>query len=295
MLTRCSPDAFFNVLQQADQDCGFPGVRAQVTYPPSGTINLPTYPPIVNETIPPDYIPEVNYGPPYGILPYCDFNGTGTSTVERLEFIINGTGPSCFGQCAIADAANNFYYNTDPALSRKFQSYNVDEVGSTHLYFDANFTNYLNRTDVKTAIHAPSNVTWESCSFLVRWGMKQSLLDTAPPSYDVVPTLLSNGVKVNIFSGKLDFLLPHLGSELVIQNMTWNGQQGFSNPPTVPLLDQYGQQVGNGREERNLTYYAFDNAGHRVAQDAPAAALSWLKNVVVKCDDDWWWWRSKRA
>jgi len=282
MLTRCSPEQFFDVLEQADQDCGYAAVRAQVTYPPSGPITLPSYPPLTNQSDPPDYNAD-----------YCDFNNGGTNTVERLEFVINGT--ACYGQCDVYDAAYNFYVNTDEALWRNFQAYNIDEVGNSSLYSDQKFLEYLNRADVKIAIHAPSSVTFETCNGTLNFLLKEPTLAVVPPAYNVVPTLLNHGVKVNIFSGKLDYMLPYLGNEVIIQNMTWNGQQGFSNPPTVPLLNQYGQTVGNGREERGLSYYAIENAGHRVAQDAPAAALVWLKEVVVRCDNDWWWWRSRRV
>jgi carboxypeptidase D len=225
----------------------------------------------------------------------CTFNNGGINTAERLQYVINSTGDACFGQCDVYDAAYDFFLNSDPALLRDFQGYNINEHGTSSLYSDEGFVAYLKRSDVKTAIHAPASVAFQTCNFTLNGLLRGPTMEVIPPAYDVVPTLLGNGIKVNIFSGKLDYVLPYLGNEVVIQNMTWNGQQGFSNPPTVPLLNQYGQTVGSGREERGLSYYAIEDAGHRVAQDAPAAALVWLKEVVVRCDDDWWWWRSKRA
>lgn len=89
----------------------------------------------------------------------------------------------------------------------------------------------------------------------------------------------------------LDFLIPHNGQELAIQNMTWAGTQGLTRPPNSDVLrSKSGQKVAQGREERGLSYYTFDDAGHRVAQDAPEAALQWLVKVVVKGPNAAWAW-----
>ena len=67
---------------------------------------------------------------------------------------------------------------------------------------------------------------------------------------------------------------------VAIQNMTWKGLQGFQKKPSTSLVGnaEFGLR---GSEQRGLSYYTFDNAGHRVAQDDPNAALYWLKKVVL--------------
>jgi carboxypeptidase D len=251
----------YNALVQGDADCGFPGNPSGANFKSD-----PDPPP------PPGYIPD-----------HCDFDGNGTDTPERLAYIINYT--ACYGLCDPYDAAYNYYQG-----SRQFQSYNINEKGTTSLYYDDAFVAYLNRADVKTAIHAPAisfnKCNDDLCRILVGPAYRQP-----PPAYSIVPTLLSQGIKVHIFSGMLDFLIPHTGQDLVIQNMTWGGAQGFAHPPTNDILhDLLGRKVGAGRTERGLSYYTFDNAGHRVAQDAPGAALEWLQKVVIGGPMMPWWW-----
>ncbi|KFY88686.1 hypothetical protein V500_06195 [Pseudogymnoascus sp. VKM F-4518 (FW-2643)] len=268
----------YDVLEKGDKDCGFRAVRDQITYPPSGPIHIPGNPSGANfkrnpPPPPPGYDPE-----------HCDFEG-GTNTPERLAYIMNYT--TCYGVCDPFDAAYNYYYN-----SRDFQPYNVNEHGHTDLYSDDAYIAYLNRADVQAAIHAPSiqfNNCNEALNINLATGDKKN--HPEPAAYTIVPNLISQGVKVHIFNGVLDFIIPHQGQELVLQNMTWGGSQGFSRPPTSDTLRRTtGIFAGWGREERGLSYYTFQQAGHRVAQDEPEGALQWLVKVVVKGPNaDWAW------
>jgi dihydrodipicolinate synthase/N-acetylneuraminate lyase len=59
------------------------------------------------------------------------------------------------------------------------------------------------------------------------------LLDSQPahlPVYSILPTLAtSHNISLHIYSGEYDMLLNYCGTELVLQNMTWTGAQGFSS------------------------------------------------------------------
>jgi len=101
------------------------------------------------------------------------------------------------------------------------------------------------------------------------------------PSYAIIPSLLGGGVETHIYTGTLDFVVIPLGHELTIQNMTWNGMQGFQNPPTKVFYDSQGNPAGTYNCERGLSYHKFTGAGHRVPYDVQSAAYSWVKNVVL--------------
>jgi carboxypeptidase D len=82
---------------------------------------------------------------------------------------------------------------------------------------------------------------------------------------------------VVIGSGNLDFLLPTNGTLFAIQNMTWNGQQGFQEYPgkrfLVPRDGNAGAtNVGSWGSERGLTFYQVQLAGHMLPGQAPGAA-----------------------
>ncbi|KFZ07166.1 hypothetical protein V501_06711 [Pseudogymnoascus sp. VKM F-4519 (FW-2642)] len=273
----------YDVLKKGDKDCGFPGVRAQIKYPPSGPIHIPGNPSGANFKrdipVPPGYIPD-----------NCDFDGGGTDTPERLAYIINHTGDDCYGVCDPYDAAYNYY--ASPSLNRDFVAYNINEQSYAGLYYDSSYIAYLNRADIQAAIHAP-RLDYSYCNGVLSRALTTNDRAThpQPPAYNIVPNLISQGVKVHIFNGILDYVIPHIGQELVLQNTTWGGSQGFSRPPTSDVLrNSKGQQVSQGREERGMSYYTFQNAGHRVAQDDPEGSLQWLIKVVVKGPNAAWAW-----
>ena len=55
--------------------------------------------------------------------------------------------------------------------------------------------------------------------------------DTSPPSaIGALPTVIERTNNVIIAHGMLDYLLLANGTLMTIQNMTWHGHQGFSQP-----------------------------------------------------------------
>lgn len=115
-----------------------------------------------------------------------------------------------------------------------------------------------------------------------------------PSSYGALPSVIERTNNVIVGNGELDFLIMSNGTLAVLNNMTWNGQQGFSaspwsdrlyvpyNPTIGPALDEsYSQSnipavsvgyVGGGgyygttHTERGLTFTTVDLAGHEVPQ-----------------------------
>ncbi|KAK5690117.1 hypothetical protein LTR17_026043 [Elasticomyces elasticus] len=83
---------------------------------------------------------------------------------------------------------------------------------------------YFNRTDVQKPINAPT-AEWEEYS----GGVLDT--DTLPPSgLSVPPRVIEKNNRTIIAHGMLDFILLVNDTILMIQNMTWNGAQGFSTP-----------------------------------------------------------------
>ena len=91
--------------------------------------------------------------------------------------------------------------------------------------------------------------------------------------------------------GALDMVLIANGTLLTLNNLTWNGKQGFSQPPTepfyVPYHDDpiYGSVAGAGVfggyvTERGLTFVAIVLSGHEVPEYQPAAAYRHLEFLL---------------
>lgn len=144
---------------------------------------------------------------------------------------------------------------------------------------------YLNRADVKRAINAPANTTWEFCSSTPVFVNNTDLtLNSGPGSQPVLPRIIEATSNVLIGHGSRDFVLIADGTLLTIQNLTWSGQLGFQTRPSAPLFIPYHSNddtpnvagagiVGTSHSERGLTYFGVAPSGHFLAQDQPAVAF----------------------
>ena len=149
--------------------------------------------------------------------------------------------------------------------------------------------NFFNRSDVQAAINAPVGTNWQQCTSTNVFGGasdNQSLSDTSlGPSQDgVLQRVIEYTNNTIIGVGALDFLLPTNGTLFALQNMTWNGKQGFQAYPNKHLLYapdhmeyNLGAQAGAGDlgwwgKERGLTFYQVQLSGHELPGYAPGAA-----------------------
>lgn len=193
----------------------------------------------------------------------------------------------CYGPCATFSTAADYLQMTKPC----FNLYNIR--------YDCNidnpiphFTAYLNRADVQAALHIhpePSNAKsmnhthrFEQCNSTILDTLSPSHNHPTPPAYHILPDLLTNHkLPVHVYQGKLDMLINHIGVELVLQNMTWNGMQGFQQRPHLEFRGEDGKVAGIWAEERGLSYHLFNEAGHVLPRDLPAEMLSYVRDVVV--------------
>jgi carboxypeptidase D len=251
-------------------------VLSQLTYPPQGKIRIPGNPEDDN------YKRDV--APPGYDAIKCDFTN-GTQTPAQVAYIIDGTSLSdgCYGNCASFEAAYNYFAD---APGRCFNAYNIDVDCNSALYSDDAFVAYLNLAAVKATIHVPADFTYMQCSTAIFAALSTHAQRSVPPAYFIIPALLAAGIRVNIWSGSVDYLLNPLGTELAIQNMTWNGAQGFHKRPRRKFYDHEGHHAGVYEVERGLGYHLFHGAGHRTAQDVPSAAFAFVHRAVVRDRED---------
>lgn len=138
---------------------------------------------------------------------------------------------------------------------------------------------YFNRTDVQKAIHAPPT-DYSVCGGDAIFPHGDGSL---PSALGPLPSVIERTNNTVIAHGWLDFLLFTNGTLATIQNMTWNGQQGFQSPPLEPLFVPYHAglaELANGNvevpftqvagagylgtvhTERGLTFVAVEGSGH---------------------------------
>ncbi|GAP84604.1 putative serine-type carboxypeptidase protein [Rosellinia necatrix] len=176
-------------------------------------------------------------------------------------------------------------------------SFGYSPAGSGPVYFD--------REDVKRAIHADTNHTWEECSSIDVFVNNTDTSD--PSSWRVLPHVIDATKNVIIGHGTLDMILLPNGTLLTIQNMTWGGQLGFQSPPIEPFFvpfhkdstpgDIYAETdalalgsiaaagvMGAAHTERGLTYVGINLSGHMVPQYTPSAAFRHLEFLLGRID-----------
>jgi len=97
--------------------------------------------------------------------------------------------------------------------------------------------------------------------------------------------------KTIIAHGNLDYILLFNGTLMMIQNMTWNGAQGFHSYPSAPFFVPYhidyslstlagAGRMGTTHTERGLTWVETWLSGHMVPQYAPSAAYRQLEFML---------------
>jgi len=160
---------------------------------------------------------------------------------------------------------------------------------------------YFNRTDVKMALHADPNVNWLQCSDINVFGNgnDSSFANDAslPPAKNGVLKRVVEALNNTIIgSGDLDMVLPTNGTLFALQNMTWNGGQGFSKYPSNPLvIPAYIESTpfsvggdttqGYWTKERGVTFYSVRLAGHQVPGYAQTVGFRQLQILLGHIKD----------
>ncbi|KAK7473020.1 hypothetical protein VKT23_001124 [Stygiomarasmius scandens] len=138
---------------------------------------------------------------------------------------------------------------------------------------------YFNRTDVQDAIHAP-HIEWSSCAnrnVYAGTGRDQSI----PSMLSIFPNVIEKSERTVVVHGLADFILIAEGTRIAIQNMTWNGAQGFQTPiEDESFTVQNFGVFGNEHTERGLTYVEFFFSGHMTPQFVPWAAFNTISYLV---------------
>ncbi|CZT41294.1 probable carboxypeptidase Y precursor [Rhynchosporium secalis] len=148
---------------------------------------------------------------------------------------------------------------------------------------------YFDRTDVQKAINAPVG-RWKECS--------DGVLETDNsdwPIYSVLPSVIERTKRTVIGQGALDFMIMTNGTLLAIQNMTWNGAQGFQEKPKSPMYVPFHHEssqstlagsgvMGTTHTERGLTWASVNLAGHMIPQHAPSAAYRHLEFLLGRVE-----------
>ncbi|KAA8896541.1 pheromone-processing carboxypeptidase kex1 [Sphaerosporella brunnea] len=143
-------------------------------------------------------------------------------------------------------------------------------------------TPYLRRKDVTEALHInpDKKAGWTECAGAVSSAFRAR---NSKPSVTLLANILEK-VPVLLFSGDQDLICNHIGTEELINNLSWNGGKGFELSPGnwAPREDWMfeGKPAGIYQSARNLTYVLFYNASHMVPYDVPHASRDMLDRFM---------------
>ncbi|KAJ5971244.1 Peptidase S10 serine carboxypeptidase [Penicillium vulpinum] len=187
----------------------------------------------------------------------------------------------------------NIYHLTD------FCPFLWDEMGFPSLAGGPN--NYFNQSAVQAALNLPPT------NYAICGGEIFADGDGSVPSaLGPLPGVIERTNNVLIGHGWYDFLLFANGTLATIQNMTWNGAQGFQRPPDEPLFVPYtdeledisngnagspwnydagGGILGTAHTERGLTFSSVYTAGHEIPQYTPGAAYRHLEFLLGRIEN----------
>ncbi|CAL1711151.1 unnamed protein product [Somion occarium] len=240
--------AFYDQLQSISDSCGFTDYLDKfVSYPPTSQLPIPaggTIDPVTRAV---------------GVRSDCRLH----SPIQRAVAVLNPV----FNVYRVSDTFPNLW--SVLGFPRDTQQFT-----------------YFNRTDVQRAIHAP-HIEWQSCTdtsvYINRTTGGAGRDQSIPSTLSVLPNVIEKSVRTVIVHGLADFILTAEGTRIAIQNMTWNGLQGFQTPiePESFIVDNMGA-FGSFHQERNLTYVEFSFSGHMTPQFVPWAAFQTIAFLLGK-------------
>nr|ACG42988.1 serine carboxypeptidase 1 precursor [Zea mays] len=130
---------------------------------------------------------------------------------------------------------------------------------------------YLNRRDVQAALHARlvGVDKWAVCSSVLEY----ELLNLQIPTINVVGSLVKSGIRVLVYSGDQDSVIPLTGSRTLVQNLA----RDMGLKTTTPYRVWFeGQQVGGWTQVYGggaLSFATIRGASHEAPFSQPGRSL----------------------
>lgn len=192
----------------------------------------------------------------------------------------------CFIYDAMIEYALNFTYPWSASGSfAGIDVYDLPDALDPEIPLDGDY--FFNDPQTVAALHAPTSKQWvgEMDYYPFLGGADNDYNDPSVEPMAFLTELATNasarGLSIVLYSGNDDSLITHRGTEVVIQNTTFGGIQGFTKKPATPWYADDGSFAGIVHQERNWTYILFKGAGHLVAQQQPANAYTFLREFVL--------------
>ncbi|KAF7232171.1 hypothetical protein EG68_10525 [Paragonimus skrjabini miyazakii] len=182
------------------------------------------------------------------------------------------------GATEAADRIYSHYFEFRPSvphnLDRSKQSNKTEKV--LPCIDDTVIRAYLNQPQVRNALHIPPEVygEWELCNAEVNKQYRHSYSDTS----DLYLEILHANVSVTLYSGDVDLVCNHMGTEWFLDDLQLQADQ--SNFTRWLFVDEdKTKQIGGWEKQWKLNnavlrFVTVRGSGHMVPQDKPIQALN---------------------
>ncbi|XP_038904507.1 serine carboxypeptidase-like 45 [Benincasa hispida] len=164
---------------------------------------------------------------------------------------------------------NAYSINLDVCLSDQSQ----EDGGKVDVCILNEVNAYLNRVDVQEALHARlvGVSTWTLCSSILDYDLSNLLT----PTINIVGSLVHSGIRVLIYSGDQDSVIPLLGSRTLVNKLA----KALRLNTTLPYSPWFhNQQVGGWVEafgdKNDLSFATIRGAAHQAPYTSPATSLA---------------------
>ncbi|XP_016463746.1 serine carboxypeptidase 1-like [Nicotiana tabacum] len=195
-----------------------------------------------------------------GIVSNCNFSAETSTTEACTEYT---------GQ-ADSSQGNIYTYNIYSQLCNSSAYFSLPIDGFDPCSADY-IDNYLNTVEVQKALNVRDIPhSWDSCNGYIQGSWQDSPHTMLP----IFQELMQNGIRVWIYSGDVDHILPVTTSRYAIDKI-----KTPVKTPWYPWFFQ-GEVGGYAVEYQNLTFVTVRGAGHFVPSYQPGRALTMFSSFI---------------
>ena len=176
--------------------------------------------------------------------------------------------------------SNSKYYQYARWFFKRKKKNNLDleeDESTTPCFDDTNIQNYFNRKDVQSALHVTAKSTWYVCSGVV--SNRYKILPEG--SIWTYPTLIKEGIRILIYSGDTDVVVPYNGNQAWIKDLKleveepWRQWRAFNDMNNVS---------GYIVKYKGLTFCTIKGTGHMAPMWKPKESFYMFQKFINEED-----------
>ena len=176
--------------------------------------------------------------------------------------------------------SNSKYYQYARWFFKRKKKNNLDleeDESTTPCFDDTNIQNYFNRKDVQSALHVTAKSTWYVCSGVV--SNRYKILPEG--SIWTYPTLIKEGIRILIYSGDTDVVVPYNGNQAWIKDLKleveepWRQWRAFNDMNNVS---------GYIVKYKGLTFCTIKGTGHMTPMWKPKESFYMFQKFINEED-----------